>query len=100
MGMFDDVTEVPQQKCQGCGTDLAGWQSKDGPCQLEQIPFWRVSEFYTSCHKCGMWHQFDLRVEPTPRPLSDYVLSIRAKDAPWEDLRSAEPQTPSHEDQQ
>jgi len=84
--MFDEITEVPEQKCQGCGAVLGGWQSKDGPCECTEVAFWRVSNFYTSCAKCGMWHDFSLKTEPTPRPLSDYQLSIRPNGTAWDQL--------------
>lgn len=90
MGMFDDITEVPPQKCQGCGADLSGWQSKDGPCRCDEVPFWKVSVFYTSCDKCGMWHQFDRKVDPPRVPLADYQLSIRPRGSEWADLRMVE----------
>jgi hypothetical protein len=80
MGMFDDITEVPPQKCRECGAKLGRWQSKDGPCQLLELPFWKVNQFYTSCDKCGVWHQFDRVVDPPPVPLSDYQLRIGADD--------------------
>lgn len=84
MGMFDDITDVPPMNCRKCGTPLEGWQSKDGPCELEKLPYWEVSNFYTSCHKvvsddplrryCGEWHEYVRRVPLGPRPITDYEL--------------------------
>lgn len=91
MGMFDDIIEVPAQQCHGCGAALEGWQSKDGPCRCEELPFWKVREFYTSCRKCGMWHQFDRVIDPPRTPLADYQLSVRPKESDWSDLRMVGP---------
>jgi hypothetical protein len=34
MGMFDYYEPEPALSCPVCGTQLAGWQGKDGPCAL------------------------------------------------------------------
>lgn len=93
MGMFDDIRDVPEQKCRGCGEPIAGWQSKDGECVLSSIPYWRVHRFYAGCRACGMWHEFVERATMLPqfRPLSDYELLIRGKDDAWDSLRRADP---------
>lgn len=82
MGMFDDITLVPAIKCRKCGHIIAaGWQSKDGPCQLEKLPYWHVRNFYTFCRgksngkDCGEWHEYTLREPQLIRPISDYDLS-------------------------
>lgn len=51
------VIGVPPLKCQ-CGNMLSGWQSKSGPCRNTRVHFTRVSNFYTSCHICGKWHEY------------------------------------------
>lgn len=73
MGMFDDVTDVPEVKCRKCGAPVTGWQSKDGPCMLAPVPFWAVRNFYASCAECDEWHEFVLK-RPVKYDLSDYEL--------------------------
>lgn len=34
MGMFDHYVPRPALHCERCGSELAGWQGKDGPCNL------------------------------------------------------------------
>lgn len=67
MGMFDYITNVPEshRSCD-CGAKLDEWQSKDWDCQLERIPYWYVSNFYTSCDNCNMWHKYNLSHRPRP----------------------------------
>lgn len=84
MGMFDDITDVPAMNCRKCGKPITGWQSKDGPCELEKLPYWEVRNFYTFCHTvvsedpkhryCGEWYEYQLRQPATPRPITDYEL--------------------------
>lgn len=73
MGLFDTVT-VPAQNCRRCQAPLKGWQSKDGPCLLLTLEFYRVSRFYTACGRCQTWHEYVLR--DRVRPLSDYQLHV------------------------
>lgn len=89
MGMFDYISGVGPQQCQGCGEPLDCWQSKDGECYLAEIPYWHVRNFYTYCSKCGMWHEYTqrLQIDPPMRPLSDYQLRIRPKGDPWGESR-------------
>ncbi len=72
--MFDDITDVPVLNCRRCGHPLAGWQSKDGACQLDQIPYWKVRNFYAACRKCHEWHEYQLISPAEPRPITDYEL--------------------------
>ena len=75
MGMFDWVN-VPPMNCPNCGKDgLRGWQSKDGPCLMETVDYWSVSQFYTYCEACKAWIQFDRKKIPEA-PLSDYDLTV------------------------
>jgi hypothetical protein len=76
MGMFDDITDVPPLNCRKCGAPVSNWQSKDGDCQLEKIPYWEVRDFYSMCsnEKCREWHQYHLKEPAIPRPFSDYEL--------------------------
>jgi hypothetical protein len=73
MGMFDYVTDLPDQVCRKCAAPLHGWQSKDGECLMLNVPFWRCMNFYTSCSVCRTWHEYVLR-DHGARPLSDYRL--------------------------
>lgn len=68
MGMFDDVNfKMP---CPECGKEVRGWQSKDGPCNLDLIEPDTVSNFYAPC-ACGCWIEFyrTLNREAKARPI-------------------------------
>lgn len=58
MGMFDNVDY--KYDCKECGTELTDFQSKDGDCNLLTITPDKVSYFYTTCNKCGSWHDFEV----------------------------------------
>lgn len=78
MGMFDDITyEAP---CPICQAPVTGWQSKQGPCVLNQytprefvtavgkelpIAPRRSSpvHFYTSCKECDTWVTVQVEVK-------------------------------------
>lgn len=76
MGMFDYVVDVPEVDCPKCGAKLNAWQSKDGPCDLEEIEYWKVENFYTNCHKCRTWVEFNREVPKEPVPLSAFTMSV------------------------
>ena len=59
MGMFDYVEY--DYNCKECGEPLSDFQSKDGDCELGTVQPSDVSEFYTSCDKCGSWHDFEVK---------------------------------------
>jgi hypothetical protein len=62
MGMFDDIIGH-EEPCPRCGATVKGWQSKSGPCELRELHFSMVWNFYTNCDKCGLWIEYD-RVSP------------------------------------
>ena len=64
MGMFDWVKAPESLTCRKCDGPLTGFQSKDGPCQLEEIPAEQVEYFYTSCKACDEWNEFRV-IQPT-----------------------------------
>lgn len=68
MGMYDFV-RVPAAlcKCSSCGGTLKNWQSKDRECQLGEVQWWEVDNFYTHCDNCGNWVEY-FRKEPSPIP--------------------------------
>lgn len=72
MGMFDYVNlEI---KCPKCGAVVDGFQTKDNGCLMDELEYWEVNHFYSSCEKCGLWFDF---VRRTPKiPLSDYDVNI------------------------
>jgi hypothetical protein len=75
MGMFDYING-PQMKCVECDAELRGWQSKDGPCELDTLDFTQVDRFYTSCDKCGTWHEWNRK---PARGLQDFSLNTSLK---------------------
>lgn len=63
MGMFDLVSVgEPPVPCPVCKEPLGEWQSKDGDCELETIPWQKTNLFYTWCEGCSAWIQYT-RVE-------------------------------------
>lgn len=61
MGLFNDV--IYAAPCPSCGTQLTGWQTKDGDVWMRRVTpleMWHESEvkfptFYTGCRECKMW---------------------------------------------
>ena len=51
MGMLDDIKDF-KVKCPNCGTEVNGFQSKDGACLMDKIDYWTVNNFYSSCPSC------------------------------------------------
>jgi len=71
MGMFDDIRyEMP---CPECGVKVDGFQSKDGPCNMDILDFWEVRNFYAPC-PCGAWIEFNLKPPPKPYSIDDYEM--------------------------
>lgn len=59
MGMYDDVDyECP---CPVCHAKVTGFQSKSGGCTLAMLKPSEVSNFYSSCDKCGCWIEFEAK---------------------------------------
>ena len=80
MGMFDWVFG-PKMNCPTCGEPLPidQWQTKQGACLLEMIPWQNALLFYTCCSHCSTWIEFTYKnpLEPT---LDDYDISIATKE--------------------
>ena len=66
MGMYDEII-TPELKCE-CGAVLKDWQSKDGPCLLENLHFAEVNNFYTGCEECSKWYEYTRTKEPKACP--------------------------------
>jgi len=71
MGMFDHVAYA--HTCT-CGEIVTGFQSKDGPCELLSLTALQVSNFYSSCHNCNTWWEFNRTKKEPPEfgSLEDY----------------------------
>jgi len=69
MGMFDHVNY--SRECYNCGHVLTGWQSKSGPCTMETLEPWQVTNLYTNCPECGAWNEYkvDAEVEVTVKSI-------------------------------
>ena len=68
MGMFDYVNY--QANCQKCGEPLEGFQTKDTACELVTVEPSKCDHFYTSCDKCGTWHDFHVERECVVKGIS------------------------------
>ena len=73
MGMFDYV-KTPDISCPRCGALVTGFQSKDLGCDLVEVDFTEVQEFYSSCKKCDLWMLFKRKLPPATS-LDDFVLT-------------------------
>ena len=76
MGMYDTVIGITRD-CEKCGEPLKDWQSKDGECDLKELNYWEVDNFYTSCDVCDTWHEYILKNKRSYIPLSSYDFSTR-----------------------
>lgn len=75
MGMFDYINF--KTKCPNCKTEVTGFQSKDGLCELDRLEYWKVKNFYSSCPKCNTWIEYTLSKETQPKmPISEYKITI------------------------
>ena len=63
MGMYDNIEY--EANCLQCGNRLSNFQSKDGPCRLENLKPNAVDSFYTNCEKCSTRNHFTVERECT-----------------------------------
>lgn len=76
MGMFDYVNFSVD--CPNCGKKVDGFQSKDGKCELEKIPYWKVRYFYSPCDNCEAWINFSLKENAEPYiPIENYEMTVK-----------------------
>lgn len=59
MSMFDWIKF--KTTCPKCGENVNGFQSKDKECLLDELEFWEVDNFYTSCFKCKTWIEYFIK---------------------------------------
>ena len=78
MGMFDYINFVVE--CLNCEEIIVGFQSKDGPCDLELLNFWEVENFYSSCENCKTHLEYNLKVKRPYIPIENYELTITGGD--------------------
>ncbi|TDI97005.1 MAG: hypothetical protein E2O29_01860 [Deltaproteobacteria bacterium] len=73
--MFDYINF--KIKCPNCKYNIDGFQSKDGPCDLEKLEYWQVKRFYSSCSRCSTWIEYVLPKEAQRKmPISEYKRTI------------------------
>lgn len=78
MGMYDTIIVPPElERCPECGDPhgCQNFQSKDGECNLEHIPYTDVDRFYTSCRLCGEWVEYARPPRDPATSIKDYVLA-------------------------
>lgn len=56
MGLFNYVDY--EVACPKCGAPVSGFQTKDGDCCMDTVKPHQVSNFYSSCDKCGFWVEY------------------------------------------
>ena len=74
MGMFDFVDVVV--RCPKCNTEVKGFQSKDGPCEMLTIPLDGVDNLYSRCSnpECDLWLEFNRRYPDVDEALPGFDL--------------------------
>lgn len=78
MGMYDEIKY--EMNCPTCGKIVKNFQSKDRNCLLENLDYWEVNCFYTSCYWCNTWIEFNLKGKRPFIPITDYEMSHNAND--------------------
>lgn len=75
MGMFDYIKlEI---KCPICEKKVSGFQSKDGTCLMNELEFWEVNNFYSSCSYCSSWIEFNIKQKLNKKLiLKDYQIEF------------------------
>ena len=71
--MYDNVDH--ECICPVCKSKVSGFQSKDGDCVLDALKVSQVANFYSSCHKCGCWIEFN-RIEI---PTNNFIMKVGGK---------------------
>jgi len=61
--MFDNINY--ECVCPVCHSKVTGFQSKNHDCMLATLEPNQVSNFYSSCDKCGCWIEFNRIINPT-----------------------------------
>ncbi len=78
MGMFDYIDF--KTECPKCGEKVTGFQSKDGPCQLETLNYWEIDNFYAACDNedCDAWIEYKRTViiPPLQVPITHYKRTV------------------------
>jgi len=72
MGMFDYVDY--ECVCPVCHSKVEGFQSKDHDCTLATLDPCQVSNFYSSCDKCGCWIDFK------GKPATNFTRTVEGKE--------------------
>ena len=78
MGMFDYVAF--ECDCPKCGERVSEFQSKDGKCLMQTVPYWTVSRFYTSCKACDTWIEYELKNKWPIEPIDCYEMSFKSQE--------------------
>ena len=73
MGMFDYVNF--ECVCPVCKSKVDGFQTKDGDCVLDVVEPTEVSNFYSSCGKCGCWIDYTAK----PVKLTNFIQTVKGK---------------------
>jgi hypothetical protein len=76
--MFDYIDF--EMICSVCGNKINDFQSKDGPCMLETLSPFEVSNFYSSCKKCGAWIEFTKKYILPPKFEGSIPLKVILQD--------------------
>ena len=69
--------------CPKCSKEITGFQTKDLSCDFEKIDYWECNNFYSSCHFCDTWVEFN-RKEKLPKvPINHYSITVEEKEGRW-----------------
>jgi hypothetical protein len=85
--MFDNIDF--EMICPICGELVGDFQSKDAGCMLDTLSPLHVHNFYSSCHKCRAWIEFNRKPPQIPKSekkiplniiLNDFTMEVRKGD--------------------
>ena len=84
--MYDNITglEESDRQCPCCKNTIYTAQSKAGPCELLNLPFWEVDDFTLYCDNCDYSARYIRRDKRQPLPLDAYRKVENSWDAGYE----------------
>lgn len=92
MGMFNWVNY--KMNCPKCGSEVEGFQSKDGICRCSIVEPCEISNFYNSCKKCGAWIEFNRKPVTEEDILKTFNMTVN----PAPENNPQDPQKPNEKE--
>ena len=77
MGMYDNVDY--EMICPVCGDKIDSFQTKNGECVLRTLTIQQIPDkgyFYSSCHKCGLFVEFQKHSNQTAKETKEWLKKL------------------------